>query len=224
MNIGLKLIAGGWSFFIAENLILSHNRERIVELLNGEKNYWYLYSTLSTASCISIGVGFFRYGLNKGPLLPWAGNKYIQMMALPIQAASLFILSQSGPTVDLAKGLAGGCPLTFAHKKKEFVPSDPNSTDSMNLEQSMERDKEIEGVLRVTRHPILMAFGLFGLGSACATIRVSEFMMGFFMFSWTVIGGLHQDYRHRRSGELSEEFDNKTSMMPFMAFAQGKQD
>lgn len=47
---GVQLIVGGWTFFIAENLILSENRDFLVGEL-GETTYRNLYGTLSTAAC-----------------------------------------------------------------------------------------------------------------------------------------------------------------------------
>lgn len=41
------------------------------------------------------------------------------------------------------------------------------------------------------------------------------------MFS--VILGAHQDYRHRKSGDLPEEVDNLTSHVPFVALLTGRQ-
>jgi hypothetical protein len=47
---GVQLIVGGWTFFIAENLILSENREYLVGEL-GERSYKNLYGALSTIAC-----------------------------------------------------------------------------------------------------------------------------------------------------------------------------
>ena len=60
---GVKLIVGGWSFFIAENLILSQNRQYVVEKLGSERKYLALYACLSTFACASIGTGFFKHGI-----------------------------------------------------------------------------------------------------------------------------------------------------------------
>ena len=59
---GVKLIVGGWSFFIAENLIISHNKESLVELFGSEKLYKACYGTLSSIATISIMTGFFKHG------------------------------------------------------------------------------------------------------------------------------------------------------------------
>jgi len=60
---GLRMIVGGWVFFIAENLILSQNREQLVKTVGSEKIYLSIYGTLSTLACTSIMLGFFRNGM-----------------------------------------------------------------------------------------------------------------------------------------------------------------
>ena len=50
---GVQLIVGGWTFFIGENLLLSENRDYLVEEL-GEKTYRNIYGCLSTLACGSV--------------------------------------------------------------------------------------------------------------------------------------------------------------------------
>ena len=59
-NGGIKWLAGGWSLFLAENVILSENREWICQKY-GEKLYHGVYNTLSTVACISILFGYFKH-------------------------------------------------------------------------------------------------------------------------------------------------------------------
>merc|ERR1711865_1099864 len=66
-NKGVRGIGGGWVFFIAENLILSHNRSDIINSI-GDGNYHTVYNTLSTAACGSIGYGFFKHRRTGGPI------------------------------------------------------------------------------------------------------------------------------------------------------------
>merc|ERR1711957_28961 len=66
-NKGVRWIGGGWVFFIAENLILSHNRSDIINSI-GDGNYHTVYNTLSTAACGSIGYGFFKHRRTGGPI------------------------------------------------------------------------------------------------------------------------------------------------------------
>ena len=53
---GVRLIGGGWAFFIAENVVVSNNRDAIIASI-GEVNYRRVYSGLSTCACASIVVG-----------------------------------------------------------------------------------------------------------------------------------------------------------------------
>ncbi len=63
----VRWISFGWTAFIAENVILSQNREWIIEKY-GKDNYHVTYSALSTAACGSIAYGFFKHR-KQGPTL-----------------------------------------------------------------------------------------------------------------------------------------------------------
>ena len=67
--------------------------------------------------------------------------------------------------------------------------------------------------------------GLFGLGIALKTPFATRAIVCGFPLLFALIGGYHQDYRHRRnSGNyLSPEVDAKTSLVPFVALLTGKQ-
>jgi hypothetical protein len=64
----VRWITFGWSAFIVENVVLSHNREWIIETY-GDNNYHNIYNTLSTAACSSIAWGYFKHGRKQGPFL-----------------------------------------------------------------------------------------------------------------------------------------------------------
>ena len=49
----VRWIGAGWAGFVAENLVLSHNREEIITAL-GERNYHRAYNFLSTSACAAI--------------------------------------------------------------------------------------------------------------------------------------------------------------------------
>ena len=191
---GVRLIVGGWTTFILENLILSHNREALVTALGAEKNYLLMYSTLSTMSCAAILVGFGRFGLGQGPKVAWraAGLSRLRMFAFPLQAFAAMLFSQTLPDWSTQRMLSGGCPLDFSKKKNE-----------------------VQGVERITRHTNLWALGVFGLGYAASAVYATEFAFGAFPILFTMIGGAHQDARHRVSGKLTEERDRLTSHVPF---------
>lgn len=66
---GVKFILIGWTSFIAENVVVSHNRDYIINQLGGENTYRQIYSCLSTMAMSSIAYGYFKYARNRGPLL-----------------------------------------------------------------------------------------------------------------------------------------------------------
>lgn len=65
---GVRLICAGWTLFIAENLLLSENRGRIIGRI-GDSGYHFLYNTCSTLSLGCIALGYLRHGRRQGPLL-----------------------------------------------------------------------------------------------------------------------------------------------------------
>lgn len=78
---------------------------------------------------------------------------------------------------------------------------------------------EPAGALRVTRHPVLMAIGLFGVAHLlAASINLADlvFFAGFLIFA--LIGCRHQDVRKLASGdEKFRRFHASTVFLPFSA-------
>jgi uncharacterized membrane protein len=75
----------------------------------------------------------------------------------------------------------------------------------------------IRGVLRITRHPLFMGFGLFGLLHLCVA-RVNEAELAFFggLPVVALIGCWHQDRRKLATdGESFRKFYERTSFLPF---------
>jgi uncharacterized membrane protein len=76
---------------------------------------------------------------------------------------------------------------------------------------------EVRGVYRVTRHPVLMSFGLYGLLHLCvAAVNASElaFFAGFPVF--VLIGTRHQDQRKLATrGPDFRRFYDATPWLPF---------
>lgn len=73
-HTGVRWITLGWAAFIGENLVLSHNRDAIIEQF-GRSVYFNTYGTLSTAASASIVYGYWRHGRRQGPLLPTIKSK-----------------------------------------------------------------------------------------------------------------------------------------------------
>jgi uncharacterized membrane protein len=75
---------------------------------------------------------------------------------------------------------------------------------------------EVRGVYHVTRHPVLMAMGLYGLLHLCVVaVNATElaFFAGFPLFVW--IGARHQDQRKLASMPDYKRFYEATPFVPF---------
>ena len=81
----------------------------------------------------------------------------------------------------------------------------------------------VRGLLRITRHPLLMALALFGLAHLLVngTLGDVAFFAGFPLFVW--IGTRHQDARLARDRPGYGELIAQTSVVPFGAILGGRQ-
>ncbi|KAI8834034.1 hypothetical protein BJ741DRAFT_610800 [Chytriomyces cf. hyalinus JEL632] len=229
-HAGTKWIAIGWTAFIAENVIVSENRETLVGAL-GEDRYRMAYGVLSTAACSSIAYGYLVHGHRKGPsVVPYlGGSAAVKLTVVGLQALGLAGLMQTLPKLQIPIGLdapsstSGAntnnslstsadlptkkfkmlCPVDFAHARN----SDPNQLE----------------LKRITRHPQLFSFALFTLGTALSTPFLTTRLLTGFPIVFAVIGGAHQDARFLRSGAFTQEYLNETSLIPFWALMTGKQ-
>jgi uncharacterized membrane protein len=77
-------------------------------------------------------------------------------------------------------------------------------------------DTEVRGVYRVTRHPLFMGFGIFGLLHLCVVaVNAAElvFFAGFPLFA--LIGTRHQDARKLAAGDPAfRRFHDATAWLP----------
>ncbi len=82
---------------------------------------------------------------------------------------------------------------------------------------------EVRGVTRITRHPMLAAFGTFGIAHLLMNGNLGDvvFFGGFPLFTW--IGGRHQDDRKTRQVPGYDRVVATTSIMPFAAILTGRQ-
>jgi hypothetical protein len=229
-NKGVRLVTIGWIGFISENLILSHNREYIINYY-GDGNYHIAYNILSTMACSSIAYGFFKYG-KLGPALP-KRNLIFQVAGFGIQAIGLIGLSQLAPKVQI--------PVGFGPSVIESSPTTDSSTKESS-QLSVERKLYVRcpldfragkkdsaepfyGVERITRHPALWFLGLSCLGSGITSIYMTHTVMFSFPIFFAFLGSAHQDYRYRRrnGGILTPGMEAISSNIPFLALVQGKQ-
>jgi len=242
MHLGVKLIAAGWSGFVAENLILSHYRRNIIDTI-GETGHTAVYSTLSTAACLSVAVGYFRYGRAKGPKMWNPKGRLNRVGAFGLQGAGLLGISQMVPKVQLPFALFDSSAepeiLTADGSKAMLASSSStNTTPRFNVRSKCPIDFNFEkaskanipadgvyGMKRVSRHPQLWSLGLLGMGTALASAYVTEVLFFSGPLALAFILGAHMDHRFRRGegGDLPPEIDWKTSNIPFLAFLLGRQ-
>lgn len=86
------------------------------------------------------------------------------------------------------------------------------------------RELPVTGILRITRHPALWGFGLWGLSHLAANGDLRSVAL-FGSVAVLALGGmLHIDARRRASGgETWARFAARTSLLPFAAIASGRQ-
>jgi uncharacterized membrane protein len=228
-NKGVKFVAIGWVGFIAENLVLSHNREYLIKNY-GDDNYHIVYNILSTAACSSIAYGFFKYGkiaenklAARGPLARVSGCL--------LQTIGLVGLSQLAPAVQVPVYFGGPTANTNTNKTTSSVIESPTEQKKLYVRCPIDfRPKNPSGdpnygVDRVTRHPALWFLGLTAAGSAITAVYPTHLVFFSFPLLFALIGSEHTDYRYRRGngGILTPEREAVTSNIPFVALLQGKQ-
>ena len=198
-----KWIVLGWSGFALENVILSENRQFIIEKIS-DASYHGFYNALSTLACGSVVYGYVRHG----PGMPIKSNIGLLRRILGFSAASVGAIGigQLLPKFQLPIRSDGsvGCPFDF---KDTSLP-------------------ENGGLQRVTRHPTFYSIGLLGLGFGLTTPYVGRVALLSGPLFVAIIGTNHQDSRYRRGigGTLSEERQNVTSNIPFLALLGGRND
>jgi uncharacterized membrane protein len=81
----------------------------------------------------------------------------------------------------------------------------------------------VQGMTRITRHPMLASFGLFGIAHLLVNGSLGDviFFAGFLLF--TRIGGGHQDGRKAREIAGYDALIATTSIVPFGAIVTGRQ-
>jgi uncharacterized membrane protein len=225
---GVKFVTIGWVGFIAENLILSHNREYLINSY-GDDNYHIVYNVLSTAACSSIAYGFFKYGKAAESKLAPRGP-FLKIAGCVIQTIGLVGLSQLAPAFQIPVYF-GGSPATNSRNTPPMMKEPSPEQKKLYVRCPIDfkpRNPSGElnyGMERVTRHPALWFLGLSAAGSALTTVYPTHLVFFTFplLFAW--IGSEHTDYRYRRGngGQLTPEREAVTSNIPFLALIQGKQ-
>lgn len=231
---GIKWITFGWLSFIAENIILSENRTEIIERF-GTDNYHHVYNTLSTLACGSIAWGYFKYGRKAGPIFRARGSVPAIVVGTAIQTLGFVGLFQLLPKLQVPwiveyssdnATVAGGTSATnntASRPSVKFAARCP--MDFRSMKGTSEDPEAVVGLERITRYPFLWIFSFATLGNALSTIYWTEAVMFAFPTIFAYIGSTHQDSRFKRGigGYLSPQREQKTSILPFVALAEGRQ-
>jgi hypothetical protein len=140
----------GWTAFILENLILSENRQTIIEAF-GDDNYHLAYSSLSTLACGSIMYGYLRYGRGKGvPVTPPGAARNAASFAF--RTLGLVGLSQQIPLLRM--------PYTYEEdvRAEDGIVAEIKASPAKKWRCPMEfgahgsNEDEVKGMQRVSRH------------------------------------------------------------------------
>lgn len=227
---GVRWISLGWSGFIVENLVFSHNREEIIRLI-GDDNYHRAYNTLSTIACSSILYGYIRHGRRHGPPITRFLGKGGIALGFVLQSLGFVGLSQLAPRFQIPVAFGGSMESCNNNSSSAARTSEDSEKKSITIRCPMDfrpRDVPADGIygtLRVSRHAAFWSFASACLGQAAATVFLPEVVMFSFPTIFAIIGTTHQDYRFRRGwgGTLTPEQESKTSNIPFVALLQGRQ-
>lgn len=231
-HTGVKWVTAGWVGFIAENLIMSDNRDWIIGTF-GDDNYHIAYNILSTAACSSIAYGFLKHGKVGGASFPRRGP-VLQLAGFGIQALGLAGLSQLAPALQVPIAFGSHQP-NKEHTSSAKVTAESPSTNEKTEKKLYVRcpvdfrprnpEGGIYGMERITRHPALWFMGISCFGSALTTVYATHMAMFTFPIVFSLIGTSHQDQRYRRGsgGVLTPEMEAVTSNIPFAAILTGKQ-
>ncbi len=111
-------------------------------------------------------------------------------------------------------------PVIFVFMVAGFLGKNPAAYGG---ESALSRDDPTYGMLRVTRHPVLWSYVLWGLCHLPPNGDVATSLLFVGMASLSFLGMLHIDARRQRDlGERWKPFAVRTSLVPFVAILQGR--
>lgn len=187
-----------WAAFAGSHLVLSSTRMRpVLRARLGEQGFRGVYSLVALATFVPL-VWVFAMHKHAGPLL-WmtlGPPEIARALNHVVMAIALILLASS------------------------LLPANAAPSAMQSLPAGIAR---VRGVTRITRHPTLMAFALFGVAHLLVNGNLGDvvFFAGFPIFGW--IGAHHQDARmaHERAGYRN--VIAHTSIVPFAAVVTGRQ-
>ena len=234
----MKWAVGGWIFFIAENAVLSENRQFLIaDVFGNDDLYHAVYGACSTAAMASIVYSYRRLVQQSNPFLVVASSLSPLRLggAFVTLSVGLVLASQAAPKLQLPVETSVVPSTTTSTTTTEDASPSPSSwnlkvrcpfdfTDQRTKNPSNE-DSSVHGLDRVSRHPGLWALGLSAAGNALLqpTLGLQIWMLG--PLAVAALGGAHQDSRFRRGlgGTLEPQYAAMTSNVPFAAMLSGKQ-
>jgi uncharacterized membrane protein len=183
-------ILGLWIAFAGSHVALSslRLRPRIVRAI-GEPAFLGLYSLVAFAFFVPL-VWIYYANLHAGPWLWTFGRGAVQTWIVEIGMAAALVLVVAGnvtPSPASIAATAAGAP----------APVEPR------------------GAFRITRHPLIMGIGLFGLLHLVPNASTADvaFFGGFAAFA--LVGCWHQDQRKLQTNPGYRAFYERTPFLPF---------
>ncbi len=195
--MGTTLLIGGfWAAFAGTHVWLSSARTRaaLIERV-GPQPFQGIYSLVALATFVPL-VWIFARHKHAGPLL------WMTLGPPTIARAVSYVLMALALILVVASLLPSSTP------PSSMLPHGP---------------AEAHGMLRITRHPMLAGFGVFGVAHVLMNGSLGDvlFFGGFPLFAW--IGARHQDSRKVRTVPGYETLVATTSVVPFTAILAGRQ-
>merc|ERR1719253_38764 len=227
----IKWAVGSWGFFIAENFILSENRNLIISEI-GDDNYHYAYGTCSTIAVSSIIYTYFR----KLPIEPLrfvshAVPSSSLALGVILQSLGWCIASQVVPKFQIPvsreynTNISSNSNSPIAEPSAKWKVRCPFDFTHNSVTNNSNNDEQPRGIDRISRHAGLwsMAFISAGHGILLPSIpKTIFFSMPMFV---ALLGGAHIDSRFQRGmgGSYDKLYQEQTSNIPFLAMVMGKQ-
>lgn len=182
---------------------------------------FFLASHYGIASTPMRGALVSRIGLG-----PYRGLYSLIALGAIIWVVMAFNRAPSGPLLwDL--GMAGALaplvlmPIALLLLIGGLTASNP--TNAGNEKQLKEPDL-VSGALRITRHPVQWAIGLWAIGHLAANGDLKTIILFGLFAVQSLLGTLLLDQRYRRDkGALYAPFELSTSNLPLLAIVQGRQ-
>jgi uncharacterized membrane protein len=190
------LIGALWAAFAGTHVWLSSERTRAALIARvGAQGFQGIYSVVALATFVPL-VWIFATHKHAGPLL-WT------TIGSPAVARPLnYVLMTAALMLFVASLLPASTAPSAMQARGPAVA---------------------HGLLRITRHPMLAAFALFGIAHLLMNGTLGDvlFFAGFPIFAW--IGARHQDARKLREVPGYDALVATTSIVPFAAIVAGRQ-